>query len=88
MDSLHMEKQKHEVILYTKTFRIEGKIHILEGERITDFLCSLERKQFIPVTDASVFNHDDAESFLSVQYMSLNKDEITFVVPKNQVMQS
>ncbi len=83
-----MEKQKHEVIIFANTFRIEGDIHILEGERITDFLCSLERKQFIPVTNASIFNHDDGEHFLSMQYLSLNKDEITFLVPKKQVMKS
>lgn len=85
MDHLKMEKNKNEVVIFTKDFKIEGQIHILEGERITDFLCTLDKKQFIPITNASIYKIDSLSYLFKVQYLSLNKDEIVLLAPKDQI---
>lgn len=85
MDTLKMDKKKHEVVIFTREFKIEGDIHILEGERITDFLCALDKKQFIPITNAAIFKVDSLSHLYKTQYLSLNKDEIVLLMPKDQI---
>ncbi len=43
MDSLIEKKIKLEAIIYTKTFKIEGSIHIVNGERISEYM--IEKKE-------------------------------------------
>lgn len=88
MDTLKREKLKHKVIIFTRDFKLEGEIHLLEGERVTDFLCSLHHKQFIPVTNASIFKGDSLKILYKVGYLGLNKDEIILLVPKDQIMKT
>ena len=87
MDTLRMEKTKNEVVIFTKNFKIEGEIHILEGERITDFMCALDKKQFIPVTNASIYKFDGLSYLYKAKYLSLNKDDISLLIPKEHLKQ-
>lgn len=87
MSTLKMEKRKNEVVIFTGNFKIEGEIHTLEGERITDFMCSLDKKQFIPVTNASIYKIDGLSYLYKADYISLNKDDICLLIPREQLKQ-
>ena len=68
-----------------QNFRIEGKIHLPEKGRLTDYLALVERK-FIPVTQASIYLVPSNELLHSVDFLSLNKDSVIFIFPK-QIIQ-
>ena len=49
-----IEKQQHEVIIYTRIMKMEGSIHVSPGERISDFLSSKFDESFIPFTNVKI----------------------------------
>ncbi|MFH1459095.1 MAG: hypothetical protein ABIG64_01805 [Candidatus Omnitrophota bacterium] len=70
-----------EVTIFMQNSRIEGKIHLPEQGRLTDYLALVERK-FIPVTNASIYLIPSNELLYSVDFLSLNKDFIICIFPK------
>jgi hypothetical protein len=63
---IEVEKEKFRALIFTASLKIEGTIHLLPQERMTDYLGEAA-KPFIPVTEATVF--------------SLNKNEIIVISP-------
>ncbi|MCP4403454.1 MAG: hypothetical protein GY801_39870 [bacterium] len=69
---------KTEVIICTKTFRIYGKISLVPGARLTDYI--VEANQFIAVTDVEM---KDAQGnlILHTPFLDINRDHIVVILP-------
>ena len=78
-----VEKEKFHAIIFIGRLKVEGIIHLLPQERVTDFLDSAET-EFLPVTCATVYNIDSGESLHSSKFMSLNKREIHLICPADE----
>ena len=87
--SLKMEKAKMEAVLYTQQLRIEGEVHILEGERFTDFMNAeprfRTRHDFMPVTNSKVYSLSEERLLYETSFLNVNKDCIVVASPKNLV---
>lgn len=66
------------VIIVTDNGRIEGNVHGYPTMRLTDMLNS--NTQFIPVTDAVLFELYGDKEFSSAKFLSLNKNIIRMVM--------
>jgi len=85
--SLKMQKAKIEAALYTQHLMIEGEVHIMEGERFTDFMNAEPRFQtrhdFIPVTNSKVYSLSEGKLLYETSFLNVNKDFIVVASPKN-----
>ena len=77
---IQIEKEKFHAIIFTCSLKIEGDIHLLPQERITDYLDATE-KPFIPVTEATVSNINNGEILHKAKFLSLNKNEVMVICP-------
>lgn len=80
---MKVEQAEVEVMIFTQNSRVEGKLHLPSGGRLTDYLALAERK-FIPITDSKIFLMPNNELVYSVPFLSLNKDFIIYIFPKNE----
>ena len=76
-----IDKEKYQAVIYTSQFKINGTVHLLPEERLTDFLGDQENR-FVPVTDATV-SQLDGQELTSTDFLCLNKDEVTLIIPAN-----
>ena len=67
-----------DVIIFTRTYRIEGKIAVAPKARVTDFLMVANR--FIPVVDAELKDVEN-KVLLTTDYLSVNRDNIEVIIP-------
>jgi hypothetical protein len=69
---------KTEVIIFTKDFRVRGKVSLVPGARLTDYI--VEAHQFIAVTDVEV---KDAQGtlLLHTPFLDINRDHIVLILP-------
>jgi hypothetical protein len=67
------------VVLHTAHYVIEGKIALVPGARLTDFI--REDSDFIAVTDVTVRSHDGNAEF-SVPFLDLRRNSIEIAYPK------
>ncbi len=74
----HVEKVKSRVIIITDTHRIEGDAHSFPALRLLDLLNS--PSQFIPLTNAIIYNLERDKEFYRVDFISLNKNIIRMVM--------
>ena len=77
---VYTNKEQVRVMIATSVYRIEGKMHVLSGSRLTDALNS-KAKDFFAVTDASVFALHGDELLWNAEYVAVNRDSIAMVVP-------
>jgi hypothetical protein len=70
------------VVIYTDQFRIAGRIELLPGARLTDFIRNAA--DFIAVTDAQVADGEGKPMF-SAAFLDVHKDRIELVVPADMV---
>ena len=78
-----MSEDKTAIILFTRDFRIEGKIDLIPGARITDFMNNAN--MFIVVTEAKVSDHDGNEK-ISGHFINVLKESIQVIVPADAVL--
>jgi len=78
---MRVEQSVLEVVIFMSTIRVEGKLHMPAGGRLTDYLALAERK-FVPLTDAQVFLLPGNQLLHTIPFVSLNKDFIVFIFPK------
>ncbi|MEW6429092.1 MAG: hypothetical protein AB1568_13775 [Thermodesulfobacteriota bacterium] len=74
--------EQHErtpVIIFTRSYRIEGRISVAPRARVTDFLMVAGR--FIPVTDVEL-KDDRGNVLLTTSFLSVNRDNIEVIMPK------
>ncbi len=74
------EAETTQVVIFTKNFRIVGKISLYAGGRLTDYMN--KTKSFIAVTSATVSNHDGKE-LTSGSFLNLNVDQIEIIMPRD-----
>lgn len=69
---------KTEVIICTQDFRIHGKVALVPGARLTDYI--VEANQFIAVTDVEM---KDAQGnlILHTPFLDINRDHIVVILP-------
>lgn len=72
-----------EVIILTKDFRIEGKIDLVPGARLTDFMN--QTTKFMVVTNAVVTDHSNAEIFQS-DFINVLVNNIEIILPADNVL--
>lgn len=72
-----VKKWVSRVIITTDTDKIEGNVHGYPTMRLTDLLNS--DIQFIPVTEAVLFERYGDNEISRVKFLSLNKDIIRMV---------
>lgn len=77
---IQIEKEKFHAIIFTDSLKIEGTIHLLPQERMTDYLGATD-KTFIPVTQATVSNINTGEVLHTTEFLSLNKNEVMVICP-------
>ncbi|MDA3970124.1 MAG: hypothetical protein PF442_02105 [Desulfobulbaceae bacterium] len=75
-----VEKEKFHAVIFIGRLKVEGIIHLLPQERVTDFL-DADDIDFLPVTCATVFHVDSGEALYTSKFMSLNKKEILVICP-------
>ena len=69
---------KTEVIIYTHDYRVRGKISLVPGARLTDYM--VEAKAFLAVTDAEIHDKQGA-LLLKTPFLDINRDYIVLIVP-------
>lgn len=70
---------KIRIIVHTNEFKIIGNIHIQESIRLSDILNSDPEKNFISITDVTVFNGKTDKILYKKEFLALNKNMITLV---------
>ncbi|MBU0680551.1 MAG: hypothetical protein KKD73_03925 [Proteobacteria bacterium] len=77
---IQVEKEKFRAVIFTESLKVEGTIHLLPQERMTDYMEETE-KTFIPVTYAIVSSIITGEVLHTTEFLSLNKNEVTVICP-------
>ena len=69
---------KSEVLIFTNNFRIRGKIALVPGARLTDYI--IEANMFIAVSDVEV--KDKAGNFIfKTPFLDVHRDHIEIILP-------
>lgn len=69
---------KSEVLLFTSTYQIRGKVALVPGARLTDYIVSANL--FVAVADAEV--RDKAgKVILNTPFLDIHRDHIEFILP-------
>jgi hypothetical protein len=66
------------IVFLTDKYKIIGSIHISVNIRLNDFL--LSSSDFIPVTDAVVYDVLDGKELFEVEFISLKKNMINMAM--------
>ena len=72
------DANKTKVIILTGNYRIKGKINIPTGVRITDYI--LEAKDFVAITDATVWNLD-GDQLIKQSFIDVSREHIEVIAP-------
>lgn len=78
-----IQKEEKAIIAYTRNYKVEGKMYLPIGARLSDFISSAQQKNFIPVTGAVVTDLSGRQVCIT-DFLELNRDEIVFLVPKGE----
>ncbi len=66
------------VVIYTDSYRIEGRIALMPDARLTDFIRTV--KDFIPVTEAVVYDKADRRLF-AASFLDVGREYVELIVP-------
>lgn len=69
---------KSEVVIFTNTFQIRGKIALIPGARLTDYIVGANL--FIAVADVEVRDRE-GNLILSAPFLDVHRDHIEFILP-------
>lgn len=76
--SQSVKKYACPIVFLTDKYRIVGNIHISVNIRLNDFL--LSSSEFIPVTNAVVYDVIDGKELFKVEFISLKKNMINIAM--------
>jgi hypothetical protein len=76
--AMFVTKAKVRVVAVVDGWRIEGDLHILSGSRLTDAINS-KAKDFLAVTDATIFDAKNSSLLFETPYLALNRDAISMI---------
>jgi hypothetical protein len=83
---MRVEKSQTSVVILTQWCRIEGKIHVIPGSRITDFMNSSTGQTFIPITEARVYPLSGETPLYSADFLDVNKNYIIVIIPQPKLV--
>ena len=81
VNPLKVHKDKVDVVILTRGYRVEGEIYMMGHMRFTDFINVQPDKDFIPVTNAKVSQISQPKDIVTTKYLALNRHEITMIYP-------
>ena len=76
------ESKMTEAVFYTAKHVVTGKVNLLPGARLTDFM--REAKDYVVVADVSVTLHDGTKLF-DAEFVDLLRSSVEIAVPKDAV---
>ena len=80
---MKIEREKREVVAILDEYRIEGKIHLPPGGRISDFF-NIPKKSMV-MTDARVFLHRDDRLLYHIGFIVLNRELVAGIFPQDEM---
>lgn len=80
--ALKVEKNPTSVVIFTGCHRIEGKIHIFPGSRLTDFMNTNTGQTFLPVTEARVYPLSGETPLYTSEFLNVNRNHVTSIIPQ------
>jgi hypothetical protein len=66
------------IVIHTASFRVEGRIALVPGARLTDYIRSAE--DFVAVTQAVVYDKAGSRMF-TAEFMDVGRQFIELIVP-------
>ncbi len=76
------EAQITPVVFLTGHYRIKGKIGMLSGVRLTDYMN--ETKDFIAVTEAVVFDRSSGEQILAGGFVNVQRSTVEVIIREEE----
>lgn len=70
------------IVIYTDSYRIEGRIALVTGARLTDFIRTV--KDFLAVTDAIVYDKQGKRLF-ATGFLDVGREFVELIVPANLI---
>ncbi len=77
----YVAKNSVNAIIQTITNRIEGKVYVREGERLSDELN--RSSQFLAITDAKIYDSSGKELY-QCPFLTVNTDQIVWLLPEEK----
>ncbi|MCX7758869.1 MAG: hypothetical protein N2169_04585 [bacterium] len=78
-----VKKESKRVVIIIENYRIEGYMYLIPGARIVDELN--KNIQFIPLTDCVIYDKDSSLEIDRVEFMVINKNNISLVFPPSEM---
>ena len=75
---MYTNKDKVGVVVYVDRWRVEGDMHLLAESRLTDALNS-KAKEFIVITDASIYDVTTGELMASTPFVDISRAAVTMI---------
>ncbi|MFW5857219.1 MAG: hypothetical protein ACOCX4_05010 [Planctomycetota bacterium] len=72
-----------EVLLLTSHYRITGRIALVPGARLTDYID--EDKPFFPITKACVTERSSGRQLLQAHFLDVNRESVEIILPRDAV---
>ncbi len=72
------------IVIYTDTYRIEGRIALVPGARLTDYIRTAE--EFVAVTHAVVYDKAGAR-IVSAEFLDVARAFVQLIAPADLVQQ-
>lgn len=76
--TMNQSKDKTKVVILTGHYRIIGKINLVTGARLTDYI--VDAKSFIALTEAEVTDREGRRIF-NAPFLNIQRDRIEVIVP-------
>lgn len=80
--SQSVKKHACPIVFLTDRYKIVGSIYISVNIRLNDFL--LSSSDFIPVTDAVIYDIVDGKELFKVEFISLKRDMVNIAMEINR----
>jgi hypothetical protein len=74
----YVSKNAVNAVIQTPAYRINGRIYVRVGERVSDALNQSD--QFIAVTEATIFNNE-GDLVYKCDFITVNRDQIVWIMP-------
>jgi tetratricopeptide (TPR) repeat protein len=77
---MRTEKDQIEATVVTDRHKIEGRLHLYQNSRLSDLLnMDMNKRDFIPVTDAVIYDLGSGELVQELPFLALNRRFIVMV---------
>jgi hypothetical protein len=77
--SLKVSKERKEVVIFTHHHKVVGEMYLMMDSRISDEL-NVKIREFIPVTNASIYAINGDCLLYTADFVSVNKHAIDIVL--------